>query len=115
MAKKKTTRKIKQESESKLSFEEALAELEVIVADLEGGELGLGDALQRYESGIAHLKQCHTQLDQAARKIELLSGVDAAGNPIVDPFEDESHESLDQKQQARTRRRGGVDDSQSLF
>ncbi|QDU55219.1 exodeoxyribonuclease VII small subunit [Aeoliella mucimassa] len=114
MAKKKVKRKPSEEST--LTFEESLAELETIVGDLETGELGLGDALERYEQGIAHLKQCHAQLEQATRRIELLSGVDAAGNPVTVPFEDEQHESLEAKKQARTRRRGGGgDDHGTLF
>ena len=113
MAKKKVKKKSTPESD--LSFEDSLSELEMIVADLEGGELGLGDALARYEQGIAHLKQCHAQLQQATRRIELLSGVDAAGNPITEPFDDEQHETLEAKKQARTKRRGGVDDGGTLF
>jgi exodeoxyribonuclease VII small subunit len=72
------------------SFEEALAELEEVVADLEGGELPLAEALERYETGVRRLKQCHQQLAQAERKIELLSGVDAQGNPITKPFDAQS-------------------------
>lgn len=69
-------------------FEESLAELEAIVGDLEGGELGLSDALARYEEGVRRLKQCHAQLQAAERRIELLSGVDADGNPVTTPFDD---------------------------
>lgn len=116
MAKKK---KVKRKSaESELGFEASLAELETIVAELESGELGLEAALERYEQGIAYLKQCHGQLERATRKIELLSGVDAAGNPITEPFDDEEHKSLEQKKGARSRRRGGrggVDDEATLF
>jgi exodeoxyribonuclease VII small subunit len=114
MAKKKKVKR-KSVGESAICFEDALAELEQIVDDLEGGKLGLTEALARYELGIGHLKQCHAQLDQATRKIELLSGFDAAGNPITRPFEDDEHESLDAKKAARTRRRGGVDDEATLF
>lgn len=69
-------------------FEESLAELEAIVGDLEGGDLGLSDALARYEEGVRRLKQCHAQLQAAERRIELLSGVDADGNPVTTPFDD---------------------------
>ena len=70
------------------SFEESLDELEKIVAELESGKLGLSDALARYEQGVKHLKACQQLLERAERKIELLSGVDADGNPITQPFDE---------------------------
>lgn len=101
MAKKK---KVKRDDEA-TSFEQSLAELEKIVADLEGGKLGLSDALARYEQGVKHLEACQKLLEQAERKIELLSGVDAAGNPITVPLDDEELASLEDKANARGRRR----------
>jgi len=86
------------------SFEEALARLEQIVADLEDGPLGLADSLARYEEGIRCLKQCYGTLEQAERKIELLAGVDAQGQPVVEPMSDDTL-SLEEKAAARSRRR----------
>ncbi|QDV74837.1 exodeoxyribonuclease VII small subunit [Botrimarina mediterranea] len=88
-------------------FEESLAELETIVADLEGGELGLSDALARYEEGVRRLKQCHTQLQAAERRIELLSGVDADGNPVTTPFDD-SATADDRDATARSKKRSAT-------
>jgi exodeoxyribonuclease VII small subunit len=85
-------------------FETALSQLEAIVHDLEEGELGLEQALLRYESGVKLLKQCYGLLDNAERRIELLSGVDSAGNPVTEPFDD-SPASLDNKGPSRSRRR----------
>lgn len=119
MAKKKVKRK--KAADDQPGFEESLAELETIVAELESGQLGLGDALERYERGITRLKQCHGQLAQATRRIELLSGVDSAGNPVTKPYDDEQFETLDEKQAARSRRRAtkgkkpAVDDDGLLF
>lgn len=113
MAKKKVKRKVA--GDLKHCFEDSLAELETIVDALESGELGLGDALERYEAGITHLKKCHAALEHASRKIEVLSGFDAAGNPVTQPFDEQEDESLDAKKQARSRRRGGVDDGSTLF
>lgn len=70
------------------AFEDSLAKLEGIVEDLEAGELGLADALASYEEGVARLRRCHAQLEAAERRIELLSGVDADGNPVTEPFDD---------------------------
>ncbi|MEC7566579.1 MAG: exodeoxyribonuclease VII small subunit [Planctomycetota bacterium] len=71
-----------------LSFEQALAALEEIVQQLEQGKLGLTESLEHYESGVDLLKQCHTTLQQAARKIEVLTGVDEDGNAQTEPFSD---------------------------
>jgi len=90
----------------KLSFEEAIGQLEDTVSALETGQLGLTDALERYEIGVASLQRCYELLGQAERKIELLSGVDADGNPIATPLADESGEDdLQAKAGARSQRR----------
>ncbi|MCI0492696.1 MAG: exodeoxyribonuclease VII small subunit [Planctomycetes bacterium] len=89
---------------SESSFEESLNELEAIVTDLEGGKLGLSEALARYEQGVRHLKDCQQLLEQAERKIEILSGMDADGNPITEPYDDRELESLETRA-ARSRRR----------
>ena len=68
------------------SFEAALASLEAIVHDLEDGDLGLAEALARYEQGIKHLRHCYDLLEQAERKIELLTGIDADGRAKTVPF-----------------------------
>jgi exodeoxyribonuclease VII small subunit len=87
------------------SFEESLGELELIVGELESGKLGLSDALARYEEGVKHLKSCHQLLERVERKIEILSGMDAEGNPITQPFDEQEHASLEEKAAARGRRR----------
>lgn len=87
-----------------LRFEEALANLEAIVAELEDGRLGLSESLARYESGVKLLRRCHGLLEQAERKIELLSGLDPSGKPLTEPFDSEA--SLDAAQsEGLTRKR----------
>jgi exodeoxyribonuclease VII small subunit len=86
-------------------FEDSLAELETIVAELESGKLGLSEALARYEHGIKHLKACQQLLERAERRIELLSGVDADGNPITQSLDDRELDSLEEKAAARGQRR----------
>ncbi|MEO1497751.1 MAG: exodeoxyribonuclease VII small subunit [Planctomycetota bacterium] len=100
------------------TFEESLEQLEVIVADLESGELGLDESLARYGQGVARLRRCHATLEQAERRIELLSGVDAEGNPITAPFDAEATADAGDRAGKRTAKKpksGGVDDSSSLF
>ncbi|MEX0643270.1 MAG: exodeoxyribonuclease VII small subunit [Pirellulales bacterium] len=86
-------------------FEDSLAELELIVAELESGKLGLSEALARYEQGARHLKACQHLLQRAERRIELLSGVDADGNPITQPLDDRELGTLEEKAAARGQRR----------
>jgi len=88
------------------TFEDALENLEAIVQELEEGQIGLADALARYEQGVNLLKQCFGLLEGAERKIELLSGFDAAGNPVIQAFDDESSLLRDEKGDPRSRRRG---------
>ena len=85
MAKKATQR----ESSHQPNFEEALERLEGIVHLLEEGEIGLNEALARYEEGVRLLRQSYDLLEHAERRIELLSGVDAEGNPITQPLTDQ--------------------------
>lgn len=54
-------------------FENLLGELETIVGELEGGQIGLDEALEKYEKGIAALRQCHEVLKAAEKKIEILT------------------------------------------
>lgn len=68
------------------TFESALAELETVLRDLENDSTSLDDSMARYERGIALLRQCYVQLKQAEQKIVKLTGVNADGTPITEPF-----------------------------
>src|SRR5687768_18061880 len=85
-------------------FEDALAELEIIVHQLEEGQLGLSEALTRYEQGVKHLKQCYQVLQEAERKIELLTGVREDGTPLTESFEDDSGPPKDSAGRKRSRK-----------
>ncbi|MBX7167218.1 MAG: exodeoxyribonuclease VII small subunit [Pirellulales bacterium] len=87
------------------NFEEALANLERIVHDLEDGQIGLSTALARYEQGVALLRQCYGLLERAERRIELLTGFDPATGPETAPFDDEASADLEAKGSRRSRRR----------
>lgn len=58
---------------SKISFEEALNELEKIAEKLERGQLSLEDAIKAYERGMELKKICADRLKEAEGKIEVLS------------------------------------------
>jgi len=76
------------DSTSQPSFEDALKRLEQIVHSLEEGEVGLEESLKQYEEGVKLLRRSYDLLQRAERRIELLSGVDADGNPVTQPFDD---------------------------
>lgn len=85
-----------------LDFEQALARLEEIVRDLEDGQLTLEAALAKYEAGVGLLRNCYEKLSIAEAKISLLAGLDAEGNPILEPFE----HTASAESSERKRRRG---------
>jgi exodeoxyribonuclease VII small subunit len=53
-------------------FEAAIAELEGIVKKLEEGDLPLETSLSFYERGVQLSRFCHTRLEEAERRIEVL-------------------------------------------
>ncbi len=57
-----------------LTYEQAFAELEKIVAALEGEQHPLEDSLALYERGQALVKRCADLLDKAELKVKQLSG-----------------------------------------
>jgi exodeoxyribonuclease VII small subunit len=54
-------------------FEAAIAELESIVKKLEEGDLALEQSLALYERGVQLSRFCHQRLEDAERRIEILS------------------------------------------
>ena len=71
---------------SSLSFEEALAELEKIVRDLETGQAKLDDAIAAYERGAALKQHCEAKLRDAQAKVDrIVTGPD--GQNRLEPAE----------------------------
>ena len=54
-------------------FEAAIAELETIVKKLEEGDLPLEKSLELYERGVQLSRFCHTRLEEAEKRIEILN------------------------------------------
>ncbi|BBK29800.1 exodeoxyribonuclease VII small subunit [Stella humosa] len=64
---------------ARLSFEEALAELDKIVRQLEGGQGGLELAIDAYQRGVLLKRHCERKLSEAQAKIEQIAiGPDGA-------------------------------------
>jgi exodeoxyribonuclease VII small subunit len=54
-------------------FESAIAELDAIVRKLEEGDLPLEKSMELYERGLQLSRFCHTKIEEAERRIELLN------------------------------------------
>lgn len=70
----------------KLTFEDALAQLENIVRELEAGKIKLDDAIEAYERATALKKFCEDKLKSAQLKIEKIN-VSADGCVTTQPFD----------------------------
>ncbi len=60
--------------EKELSFEEALKRLEVLVRELEQGELPLEVSVAKYNEGLVLAKRCHDLLKNAENVVVKLAG-----------------------------------------
>ena len=67
-------------------FEDAMARLEKIVTDMEGGELSLEKMITRFEEGQNLIKSCSKTLNEVERKIEIL--VKKGDTVVTEPFGD---------------------------
>lgn len=65
-------------------FEDALAKLEAIVKQMEGGDMPLEESIKAFEQGIRLVQQCTEKLNDAQRRVEVLLKADGA--PDVAPF-----------------------------
>jgi exodeoxyribonuclease VII small subunit len=59
-----------------LNYEQAFAELEKVVAELEAEERSLDESLTQFERGQALAKHCSALLEKAELKIQQISGED---------------------------------------
>lgn len=57
-----------------LTFRQAMAELDGIVAKLESNTMELEDSLAAYERGVALLRALRGRLDDAQQKVDVLMG-----------------------------------------
>ncbi len=78
-----------------LKFEDALARLETIVAELEKGDLPLDDSLKIFEEGIKLSKTCLKMLDDAERKVQIMVQVKDGRKRLraltIEDEQDDSH------------------------
>ena len=64
----------------KMSFEEAMKELEAVVGQLESGDVELEASIKLYERGAALKKRCEEKLKEAEEKVAAIT-LDEQGEP----------------------------------
>ncbi|MBI3600514.1 MAG: exodeoxyribonuclease VII small subunit [Nitrospinae bacterium] len=84
---------------AEIKFEKALKRLEEIVEELEKGDLDLDKSLQIFEEGIKMSRICSQKLQEAEKKIEILTK-DESGRLKAEPFEPSAEsENLSEKEE----------------
>lgn len=72
------------------SFEDAMTELEQLVAQMEAGELPLEASVAAYKRGSELVKYCATQLDKVESQVKVLEG------DMLKPFAADSASGADE-------------------
>ncbi len=57
---------------SNITIEEQLIKIQEIAAKLEGGALGLEEALEKYEEGVRLVRGCAGQIDRVQKRIKVI-------------------------------------------
>ena len=65
---------------AELTFEQAMAELEQVLGQLERGDVALEESIALYERGAALKARCETKLKEAEEKVAAIT-LDADGAP----------------------------------
>lgn len=61
------------------TFETSMQELEEIVSGLEAGDVSLDKSLELFEKGIKLAKSCRKKLDEAEKKVRILTADENGG------------------------------------
>ena len=73
---------------AEMTFEQAMADLEQVVTQLERGDVALEDSIALYERGAELKKHCEAKLKQAEEKVAAIT-LDGGGHPSgTTPVED---------------------------
>lgn len=84
----KTSQSDSSDEESDLSFEDALAQLEELVGEMESEQMPLEELISNYENGTRLFQLCSKRLDAAEGRIEMIRK-NRNGESVVEPFDDE--------------------------
>jgi len=74
------------------AFEQTLARLEALVAQLESGDLPLDEALRTFELGVGLSRECQLALTAAQQKVQLL--LLRGDSAVIEEFDSASVERL---------------------
>ena len=69
------------------SLEESMTELASIVSRLESGQETLDESLAQFERGMKLLRTCHSKLDVAAQRIEIVTQMSPEGDVKTAEFD----------------------------
>jgi exodeoxyribonuclease VII small subunit len=75
-------------AENRKKFEDELADLETIVAQIDSGELSLEESSGAFERGVSLVRSLNQKLDEVERRVEVLIR-SAQGELKTTPFEAE--------------------------
>lgn len=74
-----------------VDFEQALSELEALVATMEKGELSLEESLKAFETGVKLTRECQQSLRDAEQKVQIL--LSENGELRAEPFHSEDDDN----------------------
>ncbi len=75
------------EAEAKATFDDGMKALEGLVGELESGDLPLEKALESFEKGVGLVRSLNERLNDAEKKIEVLSR-NSDGDLVVEPLDE---------------------------
>jgi exodeoxyribonuclease VII small subunit len=78
-------------SKKTINLEKSLAALEIVVEELESGDLPLETAMKKFEEGIKLTRGCQSALKDAEQRVEILlksAGAESLADFEVDELED---------------------------
>ena len=77
-------------------YEAAMGRLEEITAELEDGDATLEQAIKLYTEGLEIARLCSEQLDEAEKKIKIIT--EKSGALVEENFEDEEEVDLEEEE-----------------
>lgn len=67
-----------------LSFEQAMAELDTIVLEMERGEIPLEASLKQFERGVTLARHTQKLLQDAEQKVKILTSTSSGADTLTD-------------------------------
>ena len=71
------------------SYEDAIAELEQLVAKMEAGELSLEQSIDAYKRGAELIRFCTAKLDKVEKQVKVLDG------KLLKPFQTDASDGAE--------------------